>query len=84
MKLKLVFSAVIVAILSACSTTQNTAYYQDDIYYNPNDKPMTVSEKYTPVPMEKTQQKQENRTYSQLQQEYQRSDVAKEDNRDFS
>ena len=89
MKKILLLSATALFILSGCATYQmnNASVYEDDLYYNPSDKPLAIAESYSSLPApEKEIRKQDNKTYSQLKSSYQQSAVAKEheDLRDFS
>lgn len=84
-----IISAITFTLVSACSSSYqySSGVYDDDLYYNAKDKPVTVAESYSPLPKPDSEiKKEENLNYSQLQNEYYSSDRAEEneDLRDFS
>ncbi|MCW3804799.1 hypothetical protein [Plebeiibacterium marinum] len=88
MKKIIQISAVALFALTSCATYQNSAsVYEDDLYYSPSDKPISIAEGYSSLPSpDKQVQKEDNKTYSHLKSSYQQTPQAKvnEDLRDFS
>ena len=85
MRTKLIMLGIISLSLGACtsSRTQSGVAYNDDIYYNPKAKPLSVSDQFAPVLTDKAVQKEDQQVYSQKAKEYSRS-VDQSDPRDFS
>lgn len=85
MRTKFIMLGIISLSLGACtsSRTQSGVAYNDDIYYNPKAKPLSVSDQFAPVLTDKAVQKEDQQVYSQKAKEYSRS-VDQSDPRDFS
>ncbi|MCU4175011.1 hypothetical protein [Carboxylicivirga sp. N1Y90] len=86
MKLRSLLSLLALSLLAACSSTQwtDSSYYEDDIYYRPQSSPMTVSDDYIPVKEDKEVKKQDKKDFNELTRDYQKTEFAQEDNRNFS
>lgn len=85
MRTKLIMLGIISLSLGACTSSrmQSGVAYNDDIYYNPKAKPLSVSDQFAPVLTDKAVQKEDQQVYSQKAREYART-ADDNDPRDFS
>jgi hypothetical protein len=72
MKNIFIYIAVLTLGLASCNSAKwaSADAYPDDIYYNPNDKPLTVSDEFIPVFSEKELKKENNKEARSKQGEY--------------
>lgn len=85
MRAKVLLLGIITLSMGACTSSrmQSGLAYNDDIYYNPKGKPLSVSNQYVPVLADQGVQKEDQKVYQQKVREYSRS-VDQNDPRDFS
>ena len=72
MRLYLIYFAILAFGLASCNSTKwaTAGKYADDLYYNPNDKPLSVSDEYIPVLSDKNLKKENNKDIRNGQSEY--------------
>ena len=73
MKNIFIYIAILSLGLVSCNSTKwaNADAYPDDLYYNPNDKPLTVSDEFIPAFSDKELKKENNKDVRSKQSEYQ-------------
>ncbi len=67
-----IYIAILALGLASCQSTKwaSADNYPDDLYYNPNDKPLTVSDEFLPVYSDKELKKDNNKDTRKKQGDY--------------